>query len=286
MTPNRVRRERRRWGRTKLVMAAVAALAVLAATPAIADLVTSEAKAEASPTCRQAVEDGRNHYGEGEWPCPLGVLEAEEAEREIKAAKERAQAEVEALAARTKALGEPVKYLTVRAVAHPATCRQACEGALRDPGYTTLRITSTPYAYLIARLVRYGHRTEHVELEPGESEWTVRVPWTCGHPGGTYRYTVSAHSNVGETLVRQGAFRPVSAARCRWLKHAVEAERKNNERLAHERERETEREERERLKQWESNCRALGDTPAVLDEEGGILHVCRTPGGYTIEVPE
>jgi Cu2+-containing amine oxidase len=97
---------------------------------------------------------------------------------------------------------------------------------------------------------------------------------------------VSAHSNVGETLVRRGTFRSVTAARCHWLKHAVQVAREHDERQAREGEREGEREERERLKRWESNCRALGDTPAVLNEEGGVLHVCRTPGGYTIEVPE
>jgi hypothetical protein len=273
-----VKCQRRRSRPTKLVIAAVAALAVFAATPAIGASVTSEAQAAATAKCRQGIEHGPP-YSE---PICFDEHEVAEAEQEIAAAREAA----EALAVRAKALGEPVKFLAVSAVAHPAICREACEYAWRQPGYTALEVTTAPYSFVTLKLVRYGHRTERLELGPEESKGIIKVPWTCESPGGVFHYTVSAHSNVGETLVRRGTFRPVSAARCHWLRHAVQVARERDERLAREGERERAREERERLKQWEGNCRALGDTPAVLHEEGGILHVCRTPSGYTIEVPE
>ena len=299
------RQRRRRPGAHKLVIAALAALALLAALPegAPADQGGCRAAVEASLrastewerscrglTCREAIEvaDKTNTSSEEmaffEGPC-LGRSQVEVAEKEIGAA-DLAQLKAEEEALRTRALSKPLKYLGVKTVAHPATCRQACEGASRDPGYTTIEVTAAAYAYFTIKLVRYGRRTERFELGVGHSKATVKVPWTCASPGGAFHYTVSAHSNVGQTLVRRGTFQPVSAARCHWLKHAVQVARERNERLAREGERERAREERERLKQWEGNCRALGDTPAVLHIEGGIVHVCRTPEGLTIEVPE
>jgi hypothetical protein len=307
MTPNRVRRERRRWIPNKLVMAAIAALAALAALPAGAasDQTACRGAVEASEkasfpsewgkscaglTCREwievADETKTSFESEGLDESLCGPPPAVETARKEIGAADEARLRAEEGEARTKALSEPIRNLSVTAVPHAATCRQACDGAFRRPGYTTLRITAVSFAYLTIQLVRYGHRTEHLELQREEPAWTLRIPWTCSRPGSTYHFTVSARSNVGKTLIRRGTFRPVTTARCRFLRHAVQVEREDNERQFREGQRQLEREERERLKQWEGNCRALGDTPAVLHIEGGIVHVCRTPGGYTIEVPE
>jgi hypothetical protein len=299
--------QRRRSRPSKSVMVAVAVLAVVAVLPvgAAADQTTCREAVEASEktsspaewggscaglTCREWIEVADETKTSFEWegldeslcgPPPA----VETARKEIGAADE-ARLHAEEEEARAKALSEPIRNLSVKVVAHSAGCRQACQGAFRHPGYTTLRIAAAPFAYVTIQLVRYGHRTEHLELQREEPEWAMRVPWTCGRPGGVYRYTVSARSDVGTTLVQRGTFGPVSAARCHWLRHAVQAERENNERQFREGQRQLEREERERLKQWEGNCRALGDTPVVLHDEGSTIHACRTPEGYTVEVPE
>jgi hypothetical protein len=269
----------RRLRPTKSVMAAVAAIAVLAAMPAIGASVTSEAQAAATAKCRQGIERGPP-YSE---PICFDEQEVAEAEQEIAAAREAA----EALAVRTKALGEPVQQLSVKIIGHPAqNCHPLACTAGHHPGYTTLKVTTAPFAYITIKLARYGQRTENYELGPESTHLTLTVPWSCSSPGGTYRYTVMAHSNVGPILVRRGSFRAVSIARCHELKRQEAESRARSEREYREGLTRSREAERARLKQWESNCRALGDAPAVLHIEGGIVHVCRTPEGYTIEVPE
>lgn len=109
----------------------------------------------------------------------------------------------------------PVKRLDVRAVDHYGHRRAS-------PGYTTLYVTTSPYAYVTVRLIYVegrstSHRTEHVEWEKGATAPASVIHWTCSRLGGVYRYEVTAHTSVGPTLVRHGRFIGASASRCRAL---------------------------------------------------------------------
>ena len=105
----------------------------------------------------------------------------------------------------------PVKSLSVRVVSHFGQTTSAA-------GFATLYVTTSPFAYVTVRLSRFGHRTEHLEWGRAETAPASVVRWTCSRPGGTYRYQVTARTNVGSTLVRRGRFAAISAARC----HAME----------------------------------------------------------------
>jgi hypothetical protein len=102
----------------------------------------------------------------------------------------------------------PVKYLSVRSITHQGH-------SLDDPGYTDLEISTSQYAYVTVQLTRYGRETWHYE-----GGGSLEIPWTCSRPGAAYRYTVTARSNVGNTLARRGSFEPVTVRRCHELRHA------------------------------------------------------------------
>ncbi len=189
------------------------------------------------------------------------------------------RAQEAALAAkRAAAHKRPVRHLSVKAVAHSGH-------SSTDPGYTDLDITTSPYVYVVVKLSRYGHSTEHFEWGPHATEVAEVIRWSCKSPGGTYRYAVTARSNVGPTLTRRGHFTPVSVASC----HQYE-QREAEARARHEREvlagyEQEVREERERLQAYESNCRAEGGTPVTLTVEGRTERYCRGPYGGLLPVP-
>lgn len=211
---------------------------------------------------------------------------AREAAREAAEAAEHA---AELVAAEAKAHKTPVKRLSVKPVAY-------ARHSNTDPGYTNLDVTTTPYAYVVVKLSRYGHSTERFEWGGSSTEVAEVIRWSCKSPGGTYRYVVTAKSDVGPTLTRRGHFAPVSAARCHALKKQEAEAREHREREAgEERERSEheakeeqshiEREERERLEEYEFNCRAESGTPIWLFVEGMERRYCRGPYGGLLPVP-
>jgi hypothetical protein len=195
------------------------------------------------------------------------------------AEEQQIRAEEAALAAkRAAAHKHPVRHLSVQPAAHAGHSSS-------DPGYTNLDITTSPYAYVVVKLSRYGHSTEHFEWGSHSTEVAEVIRWSCKSPGGTYRYVVTARSNVGPRLVRRGHFTPVSVATC----HRYE-QREAEARARHEREvlagyEQEVREERERLEAYEANCRAEGGTPVTLTVEGRSERYCRAPGGGLLPVP-
>ena len=175
--------------------------------------------------------------------------------------EQQIRAELAALAApRAAAHKRPVRHLSVTPVTHTGH-------SSTDPGYTNLDITTSPYAHVVVKLSRYGHSAEHFEWGSHSTEVAEVIRWSCKSPGGTYRYVITAKSNVGPTLTRRGHFAPVSVTTC----HQYE-QREAEARARHEREviagyEQEVREERERLETYEANCRAEGGTPITLTVE-------------------
>jgi hypothetical protein len=200
------------------------------------------------------------------------------ARKAAKEAAEEAKYAAEVAAAKARAHKTPVKHLSVKAAAHDGHSSS-------DPGYTNLDITTSPYAHVVVKLSRYGHSTEHFEWGSHSTEVAEVIRWSCKSPGGTYRYVITAKSNVGLTLTRRGDFTPVSVSTC----HQYE-QREAEARARHEREvlagyEQEVREERERLQAYEANCRAEGGTPVTLTVEGRTERYCRGPYGGLLPVP-
>jgi hypothetical protein len=202
-------------------------------------------------------------------------------------AAERAAAEAAAAAAQAARLkaarGKPVARLAVSAVAHNGP-------SLAHPGYTSLVVTTSPFAFVTVRLTRNGHKTVRREWGEQPSAVAAEISWSCHHPGGTYLYTVTAWTGVGRKLSKSGRFAPVSAKRC----HQLEGQEANTgehqraqakEREAREYDEELERQERaerEEREQQESACRQEGGTPTIVIGSEGATWVCEAPGGGTL----
>ncbi len=172
-----------------------------------------------------------------------------------------------------------IEHTSVKAVEHSGHSSS-------QPGYTNLDLTTEPYAYVTVRLSRYGQITHHIEWGSSASGVAMVIPWTCSSPGGTYHYVVSVRLEVGGlTVKRSGHFTPVSAARCRALKRSEVEARERSAREYAERLRQEAQESREKLEQWEGNCRALGGTPVTLYTSEGTERACRGPRGGLLPVP-
>lgn len=203
------------------------------------------------------------------------VTESEEevntrSDKEDELAYEREQA-----ARRTEAQKRPITKLIVRPVSHYGQ-------SSRYPGYTNLEVTTAPWAYVTVTLIRYGHLTRHFEWGENANATAMVVHWTCGRPGGTYRYIVTSHSDAGGILVRRGRFQPVSAARCAALERQEAEARARNRQEVEQQVRESQRQERERLERFETNCRKELGTPITLETSEGPARYCRGPFGGLI----
>jgi len=129
-------------------------------------------------------------------------------------AAEQAHYDAEVAAAKARAHSTPVSHLSVTPVAHSG-------GSLGKPGYTSLDVATSPFAYVVVELSRFGH----TDLRSGEwgnqsSEIAEVIHWSCKKPGGTYHYVVTAWSGVGHALTRRGQFHAVSGKRCLELRRA------------------------------------------------------------------
>jgi hypothetical protein len=106
------------------------------------------------------------------------------------------------------------------------------------PGHTTLIITTSPLVHVTVTFNHHArsHRFQASGNEPALFE--VEQGWSCGHPGLTYHYVVTAVGGSGSALRRSGNFRTVSSSRCAALRVA-------DEHRSAERHREAEEERRE-----------------------------------------
>jgi pyruvate/2-oxoglutarate dehydrogenase complex dihydrolipoamide acyltransferase (E2) component len=202
-------------------------------------------------------------------------------------AAEQAAAQAAAAAAQAAKLkaarAKPVTRLAVSAVAHAGP-------TLAHPGYTSLAVTTSPFAFVTVTLARDGSKTLHREWGEQPSAIAASVAWSCQHPGGTYRYTVTAWTGVGRKLTRTGRFAPISAARCRVLARQESDTGKRQQaqariRAAREYEEEIERRAHaahEQQEREEAVCREAGGTPTIVIGAEGATWVCEGPGGVTL----
>jgi hypothetical protein len=156
-----------------------------------------------------------------------------------------------------------------------------------SPGYTNLRITTTPLAYITITFKAAGQTIPQVydwgELATGTIQF---VGWSCNQPNTTYHYTVEAVGDTGNPMSVHGSFKGVSRRWCAATQRREQAER--NERLRRRRQEERhEAEEQDRATQrFESNCRAIGGTPVTVMTSEGSERVCRSPEGGRLPVPD
>jgi hypothetical protein len=257
-----------------------------------AKLAEEHANAAAEETARRSAEADnlagylhgvaeRRHCGELSEEYNRADVEACKSDEAAMVAVEEQQirAEEAALAAqRAAAHKRPVRHLSVKPVTHTGH-------SSTDPGYTDLDITTSPYAHVVVKLSRYGHSTEHFEWGSHSTEVAEVIRWSCKSPGGTYRYVITARSNVGPTLTRHGHFAPVSVTTCHQYEQKEAEARASHEREAIAGYEQEVREERERRERYETNCRKLGGEPVELQVGSEYRIYCRAPGGGTIPVP-
>jgi hypothetical protein len=155
-----------------------------------------------------------------------------------------------------------------------------------SPGYTNLRITTNPLAYITITFKAGGQAIPQVydwgELATGTIQF---VGWSCNQPNTTYHYTVEAVGDTGNPMSVHGSFKGVGRRWCAATKRREQAER--NERLRRRRQEERhEAEEQDRaIQRFESNCRAEGGTPVTLLTSDGSEPGCRGPEGGLLPVP-
>jgi len=142
-----------------------------------------------------------------------------------------AQAKQEAEAkAREVAERDPATALTVKVSQHR-------RNSAKNPGYTMLLVTASPYARVTITVDHHGGIV-HSQLEPGLSRG-IEIGWSCRHPTLTYHYAVTAVGGSGPPLRRSGSFRvPLSASTCRALRiaeaHRIAARHRQERREAEE----------------------------------------------------
>ncbi len=155
-----------------------------------------------------------------------------------------------------------------------------------SPGYTYLRISTNPLAYITVTFKAHG-QTISTAYDWGEAvTGTIKfVGWSCAQPNTTYHYAVEAVGDTGNPITVHGSFRGVSRRWCAATERREQAER--NQRLRHrlEQERHEADEQNRRARRFESNCRAIGGTPVTIITGGGPEIVCRSPEGGTLTVP-
>lgn len=239
----------------------------------------ARAASEAAATAQQAAARAAQEASAG--------VAQEASAKSAQQAADKAAAEAAAAAAQAAKLktarAKPVTRLLVSAVAHAGP-------SLVHPGYTSLAVTTSPYAFVTVTLARNGRKTLHREWGEQPSAVAANIAWSCLHPGGAYRFTVTAWTDVGRKLTRSGSFAPVSAARCRVLERQEQDTGKRQQaqaRIRQAREYEEEIERREHAahaqqEQQEAVCRQEGGTPTIVIGAEGATWVCEAPGGGTL----
>jgi hypothetical protein len=263
-----------------------------------------ENKIRAEERAEREAEEAHRKY-EQEAPAREAAAAAAKA-AVVKAAfnAEEARLQREYEAEKSRAHETPVRHLTV-------AVEPEIRNSSRNPGESRISVTSTSFAHVTIKLTRYGHRTYRFNndpeianarsMAPGEGaclehEWTEScastepepvwpittspgtvIPWTCGSPGGVYHYVITARSNVGRALTKRGTFRPVSAERCRTLKHREQEARERNARRYAEKIAQQNRAASEAIEHEEYNCRASNGTIKEFVTEEGRERRCVGP---------
>jgi hypothetical protein len=191
---------------------------------------------------------------------------AEELAKQERETRERAEAEAAAHAAaassaKARARSTPVALLTVHPLGRPGH-------SLRDPGYTDLDISTSPYAFVTVKLTHRGWATHRLEWGSASKGLAETLPWSCAAPGAAYTYVVSARTNVGPALTARGRFTLGSAGHCDALRGTSRAV-----------ERKAAAEERARLARLSSGCGAAGGKLETYAEAGGRVTSCRSTAG-------
>jgi hypothetical protein len=181
-----------------------------------------------------------------------------------------------------RVVGPPLSRLQVSTAAHRGK-------SSANPGYTTLKIQTTPYVKVRLTLRRAGREQRMVWRWGAGTTGSQRVEWSCKTRGkAEYRYTVEAEDVQGTIRRRSGRFASVSRARCNAL---VAAERRARAvRRAAEKRRAAERrriaaDQRARTRRFISNCNAAGGTPVRVQRAWGSELMCRAPYGGFLYVP-
>jgi hypothetical protein len=155
-----------------------------------------------------------------------------------------------------------------------------------SPGYTYLRITTNPLAYITVTFKAGGQAIPQAYEWGEEAARTIKfVGWTCNQPNTTYHYTVEAVGDTGNPMSVHGSFKGVSRRWCAATERREQAER--DQRLRHRRQEERhETEEQDQATQrFESNCRSEGGTPVTIMTSEGSRRGCRSPEGGLLPVP-
>jgi len=180
-------------------------------------------------------------------------------------------------------VGPPLKQLKVSTTTHRGRTSA-------NPGYTTLKIRTTPYVKVRLSLRRAGRERQMAWHWGASAAGSARIDWSCKTSGpASYRYTVEARDEQGKVLRRSGSFRIVTRGRCNAMRAAERRARER--RAAAERRREAAEqrrlaaEQRARTQRFIHNCYAAGGTPVRIERSYGRELWCRAPSGGFLYIP-
>jgi hypothetical protein len=194
--------------------------------------------------------------------------------------------------------GPPLRNLAVRTSSHRGSTWE-------NPGFTLLKIRTSPWARIEMSLVRSGRKQVYWFSWGDRVSGRQRIDWTCKAKGDPrYRYTITARDDRGKVMTKTGSFSVASDAWCK-ATHTSELKAKARRRAAMiqrvkarlraEAIREAARVRAEAQEEaaaharlvarYKNNCRAAGGTPVVLQFSDGSRWACRGPFGGFIFIP-
>jgi hypothetical protein len=159
------------------------------------------------------------------------------------------------------------------------------------PGYTLIRVRTTPFATVKLELMRSGRTQTYWYSWNRAATGQIRYAWTCKVEGASsYRYVVTARDDTGKQIKRHGRFNVASNAQCdawRTAEAAARARARARERAqAIAQARREAAAYAEYVRRWKYNCTAQGGTPVLSYSFGETVWRCRGPYGFFITVPE
>jgi hypothetical protein len=107
-----------------------------------------------------------------------------------------------------KAKPQPITRLSVQPVAHYGRSKS-------HPGYTSLIVSTTPFARVTLELTHNGHTTlQHLKWANKPTQVVMIIRWSCKNPGISYHYAITAQGNTGESQTKTGGFTTLSSHQC------------------------------------------------------------------------
>jgi len=180
----------------------------------------------------------------------------------------------------------PATLLRVKAVTHSGRTSS-------HPGHTTLVITTSPLVHVT---VTFNHHARPQRFQASGNEpalFEVELGWSCGHPGLTYHYVVTAIGGSGSALRRSGNFKTISSSKCAALKSAERRQSAQQHREAEEQKRKENSHEYKIEHAEDEYCeKVLRGSPGVTETVAGHMytrcHISKTEthGPETIIVSE